>query len=94
MERKVAWWDKLGKPQYGGEMVIRANWNIVNFDPYNATAWEHTFGVDGKTGLGRLDIGPGSIRLQSTLASFPVFEGQLAESWEFTDPSTYVVHLA
>ena len=28
------WWDKLGKPQYGGEMVIRANMNIKNFDPY------------------------------------------------------------
>jgi len=31
---KAAWWDKLGKPQYGGEMVIRATRNIVNFDPY------------------------------------------------------------
>ena len=20
MERKVAWWEKLGKPEYGGEM--------------------------------------------------------------------------
>jgi len=23
------WWDKLGKPQYGGELVIRADRNIV-----------------------------------------------------------------
>ena len=38
MEKKTArrWWEKLGKPQYGGELVIRANSNIVNFDPYNA----------------------------------------------------------
>ena len=28
------WWDKLGKPQYGGEISIRASRNIVNFDPY------------------------------------------------------------
>ena len=28
------WWDKLGKPQYGGEMVIRASRDIENFDPY------------------------------------------------------------
>ena len=28
------WWDKLGNPQYGGELVIRAGGNIVNFDPY------------------------------------------------------------
>jgi len=34
MENKYNWWDKLGKPQYGGEMVIRLNRKIVNFDPY------------------------------------------------------------
>jgi len=28
------WWDKLGAPQYGGEITIRANRNIQNFDPY------------------------------------------------------------
>ena len=28
------WWDKFGKPEYGGEIVIRASRNIVNFDPY------------------------------------------------------------
>ena len=27
------WWDKLGKPQYGGEFTIRLNRKIVNFDP-------------------------------------------------------------
>ena len=36
MEKKAArWWDKLGKPQYGGTMNIRFPSNIVNFDPYN-----------------------------------------------------------
>ena len=29
------WWDKLGKPQYGGEIVIRADRDIVNFDPFS-----------------------------------------------------------
>jgi hypothetical protein len=40
------WWDKLGKPQYGGTMSLRINKDEVNFDPYNAqtltsveTAW-------------------------------------------------------
>ena len=27
------WWDKLGKPQYGGELVIRSKRDVVNFDP-------------------------------------------------------------
>jgi len=36
MEKKTSdWWDKLGRPQYGGEMVVRSARNIVNFDPYN-----------------------------------------------------------
>jgi len=34
MEKKVEkWWDALGKPQYGGELVIRANRNLENFEP-------------------------------------------------------------
>jgi len=28
------WWVKLGIPQYGGIMKIRASRNIENFDPY------------------------------------------------------------
>ena len=35
MDKKAEkWWDNLGVPQYGGELVIRANRNIQNFDPY------------------------------------------------------------
>jgi len=30
------WWDSLDKPQYGGEIKIRASRNIENFDPYYA----------------------------------------------------------
>jgi len=28
------WWEKLGKPQYGGELIYRLNRKIVNLDPY------------------------------------------------------------
>jgi hypothetical protein len=30
MKIKVPWWDKLGKPQYGCEMGLRADRDIVN----------------------------------------------------------------
>ena len=64
MEKKVAWWDKLGKPQYGGTMVLRFPANIVNFDPIlRIIAYPDILGMDGKPGCGRLDIGPVSIRL-------------------------------
>ena len=44
MKSKIAWWDKLGKPQYGGEMVIRASRNIENFDPYFSEALTSIYG--------------------------------------------------
>jgi len=30
------WWDSLGKPQYGGVMILRSNTNVANWDPYNS----------------------------------------------------------
>ena len=29
------WWERLGAPLYGGEIVLRNNRDIANFDPYN-----------------------------------------------------------
>ena len=50
------WWDKLGKPQYGGELKIRLNRKIVNFDPYYGvhltqihTTWMEKMFVDDWT---------------------------------------------
>jgi len=46
MDRKTGnWWDKLGKPQYGGEMVVRSARNIVNFDPYNGAHLTEIYGA-------------------------------------------------
>jgi len=42
------WWDKLGKPQYGGELVIRAGGNIVNFDPYFSEKQTSIYGAGWK----------------------------------------------
>ena len=43
------WWDKLGKPQSGGELNIRLNRKIVN---YRSIFWlspdSDTYWVDGK----------------------------------------------
>ena len=87
------WWDKLGKPQYGGEFVFRLNRKIVNFDPYFGhhltqihTGWmERLHAVDWTRNPAVID------RRKSALPTSG--KGHLAESWEFTDPYTYVVHL-
>ena len=94
MKRKVAWWDELGKPQYGGEMAIRASRNLENFDPYFAEqltsiygGWMERLVSDDWT------LDPAEWDFKMAWHPSRYMKGQLAESWEFTDPGTHVVHL-
>jgi peptide/nickel transport system substrate-binding protein len=94
MEKKTPWWDKLGKPQYGGEMVIRLNRKIVNLDPYYGvhltqihTAWMEKMFVDDWT------LDPKIYDYRLNLRPNQYVKGHLAESWEFEDPYTFVVRL-
>ncbi len=94
MEKKIAWWEKLGKPQYGGEMVIRLNRKIVNLDPYYGvhqtqihTAWMEKLFVDDWT------LDPEIYDYRMNLRPNQYVKGHLAEKWEFADPTTFVVHL-
>jgi ABC-type transport system substrate-binding protein len=85
----------LGLPQYGGELVIRGNRNITNFDPYFDEsslcsiqgAWMERLVCDDWT----LDPAVWDYKLGWHPNRYK--KGQLAESWEFTDQSTHVVHL-
>ena len=85
MRTKGNRWDKLGKPQYGGTMTLRINSDIMIFDPYEVPY--------------RANIMSGWLETLYTEAwlSDPAVQdyikNHLAESWEFADPSTYVVHL-
>jgi peptide/nickel transport system substrate-binding protein len=88
------WWDKLGKPQYGGELVIRANRDIVNFDPYFTEtltsiygAWMERLVADDWT------VDPAEWDYKITWHPSKYLKGQLAESWEFKDPCTHIIHL-
>jgi peptide/nickel transport system substrate-binding protein len=89
------WWDKLGDPQYGGEITIRANRNIQNFDPYFDEsnlcsiqgAWMERLACDDWT------LDPSAWDTQLGWHPPQVKKGLLAESWEFTGPHTHVVHL-
>ena len=95
MEKKTKnWWDKLGEPQYGDEMVIRVERDIVNFDPY------FTEGLTGIYGawLERLvcddwTMDPAEWNYQLAWHPAKYQKGNLAESLEFPDPATHVVHL-
>jgi peptide/nickel transport system substrate-binding protein len=94
MEKQATkWWDKLGKPEYGGELVIRANNDIVNFDPIHSpdgnihTAWLERLVSPDWT------VAPEVFDFKPHWHPSEYMKGQLAESWEFTDNSTYVAHL-
>jgi peptide/nickel transport system substrate-binding protein len=93
MLKTTTWWETLGKPQYGGEMVIRMTNNIVNFDPYLSehiaqvySGWLERMQAEDWT----LDPAVFDFRIVSPLQ---YVIGHLAESWEFTDDSTFVFHL-
>ena len=88
------WWDKLGQPQYGGEMVLRLNRDIVNWDPYNTqtltsieSAWMEKLHADVWT------VDPAEWSFLILYRPSQYVQGNLAENWEFSDPNTLVVHL-
>ena len=93
-KKDTNWWDKLGKPQHGGEMVLRIDSDIAAFDPYVAghhlqiySAWlESLFTDDWKAD-------PAVYRYELGFPPLQFVKGYLAESGEFVDSSTYVVHL-
>ena len=94
MEKNVVWLEILGRPQYGDELVIRLNRKIVNLDPYNGvhltqihTAWMEKLFVDNWT------LNPEIFDYVRNLRPNQWVQGHLAESWEFSDPYTFVVHL-
>ena len=94
MKKKIAWWDKLGKPQYGGEIVIRSSGNIVNFDPYFDeglttihSAWMERPVADEWT------TNPAEWDYRTHFRFGPYVKGHLAESYEFPDSNTYIIHL-
>ena len=91
--KTVRWWDKLGEPQYGGEIVVRANSNIVDFDPcatqlaYIFSAWMEKLAADDWT------LDPEIFDFKPHWHPSRYMAGQLAESWEFTRVGNYTVHL-
>ena len=88
------WWNNNPKPQYGGELVIRNNRDIVSFDPYNGetattveSAWLERLFTDDWT------LDPKIWNYKIDFRPDEYTKGSLAQSWEFKDPATLVVKL-
>jgi len=88
------WWNKFGTPQYGGTMTLRTAYNVVNFDPINNPGF---YSVDSgwmeRLFTNKWTVNPTEFGYLSLYRPDQYVGGQLAESWEFTDPYTFVVHL-
>jgi peptide/nickel transport system substrate-binding protein len=85
------WWDKLGVPKYGGTL----NWRLADlpnqFDPYNYISlvgyqFEGLFMLDWKLDRSVWDF-------KSGWNPPEYWTGLLAESWEWPDQQTMIIHL-
>jgi ABC-type transport system substrate-binding protein len=88
------WWDKLGKPTYGGDITLSSPTNITGWDDYNSpgqtgilSAMEDQLTGDDWT------LDPSIFAYQLAFRPSDYQVGYLGTSWEFTDPLTYVVHM-
>jgi len=88
---KANWWDKFGKPEYGGTITLGAGQINNAFDPYNwMTAqghhydllWNPDWTADRSSGL-----------FSRRLWVPEYWVGNVAESWEWEDATTLVVRL-
>ena len=94
IKRKGEWWDKLGQPRYGGEMVLRIDRNLSNFDPfYEASlpqifwAWMESLAKDDWI------LDPSVFDYKLLFQHNKFRKGYLARNWEFPDRNTFIVHL-
>ena len=88
------WWDSLGTPQYGGQLIITSTQDIAGFD---AATGPGLYGIQ-QAYQERLfqDIwteDPSVYQYLTNWRPSDYVSGCLAKSWEFSDPSTLVFQL-
>ena len=92
MKKNTASMDKLDKPQYGGTMNLRIDSDIVTFDP-NDKSFRYSIMSGWLECLhaGYWPLEP--VPFDNKFGHLNYTNCHLAESWEFTEPGNYVVHL-
>ena len=88
------WWDSLGTPQYGGTITIRDDSDITNWDPYSSPGSDSITDLflDNLTGDNWTE-NPATYAYQIDWRPPAYVTGRMAQTYEFTSPSTWVVHL-
>jgi peptide/nickel transport system substrate-binding protein len=74
-------------------MVIRIDKDIVSFDPYYGTQMTLNSANMERLHADDWTVDPAVFNYSITWRPSDYVKGQLAETWEFTDPNTYVLHI-
>jgi peptide/nickel transport system substrate-binding protein len=90
--KEAKWWDKFGEPQYGGTITYRygsfgPTWDTTTFvgsefECYFECLWTADWALDRNIWS-----------FQGGFVPAEYYTGQLAESWEWTDPQTITIHI-
>jgi peptide/nickel transport system substrate-binding protein len=94
------WWDKFGEPQYGGTIIVRTfNINAGSFEPHGAMTgmlgaggFATNIWLEGLT-FNDWTLDRNIFPYKSGFTPLEYLKGLLAESWEWKDTQTIIVHL-
>jgi ABC-type transport system substrate-binding protein len=92
MEKKNNGENSLNVSQYGGTVTLRIDSDIMAFDP-NAPSFNYSLMSGWLECLHTGDWSLEPVPFDQKYGHLNFTNCQLAESWEFSEPSTYVVHL-
>ena len=87
------WWNKLGTPQYGGTITLRLDRDIVNYDSYPGAGMSINAAFMEKIHCDDWTLDPAVFDYRIGFRPNNFVKGNVAATWEITDPGTYVIHL-
>lgn len=94
IEGTAKWWDKFGEPKYGGTITLRVNeTSSFVLDPYKAPSFAATQLWYDYLFANDWTVDPDTYPFKADFTPEEYISGSLAESWEFPDPVTIVVHI-
>jgi len=87
------WWDKFGKPQYGGTIILAGGDNSANrMDPYDFIGGGNQLWLDNMFNY-KWDLDRSTYAFNTDFVPVEYVKGNLVDTWEQTDPSTITIHL-
>ena len=88
------WWTSLGTPEYGGSLTLPMSKDPSVWDPYLGTTLPSLCAIWMEQPTANdWTLNPTIYDYTNGYTPPDYYVGFLASSWEFTDPTTYVLHI-